>query len=1436
MITKKLRPDFQVLLARANYRLIENTGGGDCLYLSVIDELSRAGRTDLIDLSSVADGSELPLFKERLIDCLNRLTDIEVENIFKNSNPYYDAQNTFEFGSQKDKIAEMIRNPNFDGLDSWPDDGMVKLISKCIGIPLYVLSSEGPTLYGFDSSYDYSGEIGDHLGLVANIEETLNQLRDMGALLLANTGNFHYEATLYDPGMNEGMGVGVGEDGEMDEGGVGDDIAGSGAEEEMGEDEDSTDLNVYSLLQRLRGINPDFCNLHPELCRKIEGLNEVALKAQVLIDKQSSLTKDEKGGEYTGAARVIGLMQKNEGGGKNLFLDPDLLQRDARVKEPESFVKQPAKDKASKKGTGDLQPQTESLPRNLEKILAFKDRDATPNKTLASSLEQALLYLNESSPIKAQLYNTRKDLIDIIRTSARGQLSPDEKQFAEGLLKTAYDDIVQKHRDDPETQLIQLLLIYAPFMAKGMSDISQFGESVKIQLLRIIKYRLARKQKEESKKNYFDVTRNTEVIAGFSSDTIAAALQVNVQQLFKGGVISVLPRKNTRGQTLEFFVPYEYITLMSAIKDIMARDKLTGVYIPRSQTIGESIYDKIDRILSEFFNRVTEVSPLFHKYNTLYVKNANEVFEKAFEQYDMLISVINKIVPRKQFQSINRKLEYIFGDPRLIADFKNEIRDLFGLNSVRDDILHERVQQILTRFSILIQEISVLVETNKAVLISETERKLSSSEDQNTEESLPVWLGQLYMTTGYYQSCDELFNGDISILFDKYLAVSSAEEGSGEIDVDYGHDVEIEIVREIGNKVANLMGKTDGDIRRKAVKPSAASASSSAVTASSLAASSLAAVGSGGGERGAGGGDLGRPSRTRKPTVPVTSSAMQLEEEVDSQKVGERDASVNTVKKNKCLPMAIGAVSSGSSAKAVFVVKYSLSPDSCLMFTDDIPTDPAIGTRYQWIVPGATVLGSFDFALGQIGAFWWQRALKNNGILSKDQLIEIMESYINTVVQNVQTKYDSAAPTGCFYVTVGDRAISARFFKLLSSNKKTGRKRSVDQTDDGKGFVFYIYTKDLAEESKNNLEFLREACIRQYAPTSYVLKNGATYDFIERYTDIVTKLKRLDALLLKNIRTKLAPGERVASKEGQEKQAILLKWKSMFIQQTTSSTTFSTTSSTPFENSIKEIIRGVKGSQSKIYYSGLFDDIIAIILQANFTINDEGVVEDHMLTEGDVEFINLLLDEAIHTLSPQACALYGSCAGGSGGRGGGTKYTSSTPFKITHSSSNFAPPTPIREDPEYTDLINKIENGLGGLKSKFSYLVKNIITPENYERYKDESIGDIILNLILPDIVNIILNRNSYATITDKGYIIEQIVFLQQANPGITFNSAVTLFINQYKESHPLRAGKPRRKTRRNNSKKGRNVTKKQHKVKSNKKQRTKGKRAKKSNKKTRRR
>jgi len=697
-------------------------------------------------------------------------------------------------------------------------------------------------------------------------------------------------------------------------------------------------LNVYSLWRKLLDIQPEMDYELSELNSKMELLQEAA----------------EIGGGY------IANMQKTQLNKNGVSRTGGLIDDEFRKTDTWGEIKLDS-------GMSDVDEEDEGGN------MTFQSTKATPNGTLAASLREALnilrvFFKNKKNKYNEPVYDTT---IEDIRRSTRDSFIPNEIAFANELIDNAINRIL---KEDPVTQQALLLQIFSPLMMKGLSDISQFGETVKILLLQIIEYKIDKiKNGDASSPNkYSDFS--LPLIVGVTSDRIGAVLGVLIQQILG---ISALPRKNGRGQTLVFFAEYAFIALMESISQI---GKM--IYMNTGQHTG----DPVEGFLHTFITQLCATNSGFVTYSRSHSTTYSKMCEDAIGKYDILLEKINALYQHisgtNPYASIDDKLDTIFADPDKFDVLKQHIRDsrIFTIPQTTSPRLHQvkdndaalktRIIDILAPYDILMASISDHVAANEDALTNAI--KIWVDNKPTSDFVMPSWVGKLHTSVIYYNNCKTLFTSTPADLFAKYLAVGNAEHLAAVGDVIEGHDQRaVRAVKRLGNELVKLMfpGYIPGD----------------------------------------------------DPTGEADEEAY----------------CVKIMKAKRVLPFAQSAQAdlahSATPARATFTVH---ADPSFLTFGLTIPTQLLTKIQNDWVHVGGHVHCSVDFIMGQIGEIWWSKAVLNDGYYSLDELTALMEWGNNLVVGNIQSKYDQAAGTGCLTLQAGNRGISISSFTIQVKNTK----------------------------------------------------------------------------------------------------------------------------------------------------------------------------------------------------------------------------------------------------------------------------------------------------------------------------------------------------------------------------------------------------------------
>jgi hypothetical protein len=703
--------------------------------------------------------------------------------------------------------------------------------------------------------------------------------------------------------------------------------------------------------------------------------------------------------------------------------------------------------------------------------VAIKASEGNPNGTLACCLSQALQYLEEKTNIikkqEEQEGKTPRETIEEIYSASRGSTGKNEddvkegsesslsrryKDFGEDLLKNFWGSII-KSNESNEDKLTWIMRVYGPLLNKGLSDISQAGELAKYYILKF----LEDKQKVENNKtkvvkidekknvyNFWEITSGRPSLAAFSSDIIASALGVRIQNIFKGQFQSVLPRKTPNSRSSVMYIPYKYIGLMEVlsrrleigeIKTIM--ENFQKELIKFTRTLGNSSFGNI--FSNEFFMKMRDLVNNIYKYYKLndepggtFYKNILEIIDEIIDTNENGINFNNNRNKANIFINIINSFD-IF---ELIYTKKSDKSPKTCFNESL-----EMVKNILIQFGVFIKNLKDFVDTNEMVLINIIKQKMDIAKQRENEELyFPSWTGTLYSTISYYDNCLEFNNMSDENLLELYLNISKTEESCAEQDTDYGHDQNIDEIQKFGIEVANdWLNKGEGDNLRNIKK------------------------------------QVRETISKTHDSFSISSDVSTSQKNIDK-RVNERDFSKNLIDKLQYCSVVL--TYDRDDGEPILRTSITINPDEDYMFSSELPG--GFATRYaNNIEPigNMETWASIDYTVGDPLITKTKHALKQS--FTHTEFIEYIKTENMIEIRTPATNFDAAAPSGCLFKTTEKMCVSYRRFTPVPGQGKKDKKE----------YMYVILTYDLDDKYKNNLILNEESCILKNQPKNLFIED-----------------------------------------------------------------------------------------------------------------------------------------------------------------------------------------------------------------------------------------------------------------------------------------------------------------------------------------------------------
>ncbi len=691
---------------------------------------------------------------------------------------------------------------------------------------------------------------------------------------------------------------------------------------------------------------------------------------------------------------------------------------------------------------------------NVDQKFAIPSYEGNPNGVLAVALYEAATYLNKlkQSQRPKEVTNSiigewlTKKIPEIFGASRKQGKSEDSSgatftNTADTIL-TEFNKAIDPI--DNIDKFVSIFKVYGPFLNKGLSDISQAGELSKFYVLKYIQERLNPVQHLPPPNDppglvppgttFWTTTRGLPSLSAYSSDTIASALGVRIQNLFKGQFQSICPRKHERGNFMVVYIPYNYMSLMYLI----ARSNLDDVLfsdVVRDKVQKAGLFDKLMEIKESFIEYLTvavtvgEISlaseSVFSDKSNFFI-SLKELVYNIYRAYKVknnqpdnffsenILSIIDYFIDSSySFNEKERKnLIYYFDDfyalyaQISIIEFNQKLPE----DKVRTlKSCFQTIKTIILSFGSMIERLQKLISNTDINKLLEN-IWLETGEEIIRQIELPTWTGILYSTISYYDNCLNFSQQTDGQLLDKFLDISKMEIKCAIQDVDKGHDQSAQQVGNLGEKFA-----------REAVK-------------------------------------LSQDELDLRPT--------EYYGHANNQKVFSKKL-INTL---KYCSVAIVYDIYGNPVLKVINSKqkddsgnYYTGADYERDFMFDTFTPVQDPTRFVASISGigsAENWGSIDYLKGKVPELQQSKAVLKNDF----ETYEDIETYFSTAniieLRFSTTNFDAAAPSGCLYRNVGNQCLSYLPIKI---NKKD--------------YMYVILTIDLNRVNhQNSLELTSDTC------------------------------------------------------------------------------------------------------------------------------------------------------------------------------------------------------------------------------------------------------------------------------------------------------------------------------------------------------------------------
>jgi hypothetical protein len=694
---------------------------------------------------------------------------------------------------------------------------------------------------------------------------------------------------------------------------------------------------------------------------------------------------------------------------------------------------------------------------DVNQKFAVPSGEGNPNGVLAVALYEAIAALKYYSknlpqakkPTKADIASWIGHVNGIFSASRKqGKSDDDSSSYTEiaDIILSVFNEAIGTISDTDK--FVWLFKVYGPFLNKGLSDISQAGELAKFYVLKYIQERFRpaypRLTPTSSPialtgEHFWETTMGLPSLSAYSSDTIASALGVRIQNLFKGQFQSICPRKHERGNFMVVYIPYNYMSLMYLIACNELPSTIQGVEI-----FSPGIRDKIQK--TKLFDRLIEIKQNFMEVLTasVVIDGVNLITEGAFDDdyffislrelvYDIYRVYKDKTRQKDNFFSENIlsiisnfiKPEYTFteSEQKDLIYYINKFYTLYTQKSIIElnqygtenkvrtlKSCFETIQSILLFFGSMIEELHTLIsnpDINKLLQDIWLDIKIPTIE-------LPTWTGILYSTISYYDNCLNFSQQTDGQLLNKFLDISKMEIKCAIQDVDKGHDQSAKQVGDLGEKFA-----------REAVK-------------------------------------LSQDELALRPS--------QYYGHANNQKVFSKKL-INTL---KYCSVALSYDIYGNPVLKVINSKQKddsgnytgTDYDSDFMFdTETAISDPTKIVASISGIGSAENLGSIDYLKGKVSVLVASKTVLVNDFQTYEDMVKYFLTANIIELRFATTNYDQAAPSGCLYRNVGNQCLS---YLPININ--------------GKDYMYVISTIDLNHaKHKNSLELNSDACASRVA-------------------------------------------------------------------------------------------------------------------------------------------------------------------------------------------------------------------------------------------------------------------------------------------------------------------------------------------------------------------
>lgn len=799
------------------------------------------------------------------------------------------------------------------------------------------------------------------------------------------------------------------------------------------------------------------------------------------------------------------------------------------------------------------------LPSPLQNLLVEGEPDpsniivpankANPNGTLARCLAQANYFLYKLKKKDIPKYDANDIIIQQISSATRGAAGQD-KIISELITTTK---IKLNELTDKTEMLTWYTKICGPLLDKGLSDIAQAGDLAKYYILQLIEdkgktsskpsdlssmevidhtdeyqdrkpsaessdsssmeviadgvsYALSlsgRTGRDPNNYTYWTTTRGLPYLTALSSDKIASALGIVIQDKFKGQFQSILPRKTQMGRFSVMYVPYKYISLMLMLTQYSGSfnrvnkepvDYLIKTIVkpnPNPNLKPESVYNTlyigIKKICDDFcacyqqsswfatnnfkFSYVPQpcfTESFFMEINNLvdsiynYYKSKDKEPESIAPEFSKDIFEIIIELKNYNFAAAEKKnretdthdheynniidiLENFNVFQTIFAFMYNEAQnngeeETFNIQNIFLYALNY-FEEILVCYGNFIVSLSEYLNANEEALTGFIDTLMI---ENATNMEFPNFAGILYTSVSYYQNCDSLKKKTKEELTQLYLDICQSEETCAVFDVGYGHDQSNKAVKSLILDFSKKYMKSDLDDKLRVVNIFNKKGTNKIETATAIA--------------------------TATATAPIEAAPIETAAAGDED-IGEDYFIKNLIDKLKYCSVMI------SYSETVASLKVCITKDP---ERDNALISGAPGGLATKIVADPSPIGpkltisSIDYIVGEPITGVHTKYILNQ--LTGDDLALIEFITTTDIIEMVtpSTDFDAAANSACLQFKIGKTSISYKVITDIPvTSGKTIKGKNSQQNVEPASLIHLILTYSLEEDSrKNNLKLL----------------------------------------------------------------------------------------------------------------------------------------------------------------------------------------------------------------------------------------------------------------------------------------------------------------------------------------------------------------------------